>query len=118
MPPHEKCSAFHDYCIRCIRNTAAAQVEVDDYRDYDKALGALSESLKYATMSQTPQGARFVKLPRAVGLRPSRRFTRARRRSAELEKRMQQVAQFVNVRTMHKTDPQGMISQCHRCSSV
>ncbi len=28
------------------------------------------------------------------------------------------MAQFVNVRTMHKTDPQGMISQCHRCSSV
>ena len=37
---------------------AAAQVEVDDYRDYEKALGALGESVKYATMSQTPQGAR------------------------------------------------------------
>jgi hypothetical protein len=37
---------------------AAIQVEVDDYRDYEKALGALNESLKYATMSQTPQGAR------------------------------------------------------------
>ena len=40
------------------------------------------------------------------------------RRSAELEKRIQQVTQFVNVRTMHKTDPQGMISLCHRCSGV
>ena len=31
-------SAFYDAC---------AQVEIDEYRDYEKALGALKESLKY-----------------------------------------------------------------------
>ena len=28
------------------------------------------------------------------------------------------MTQFVNVRTMHKTDPQGMISLCHRFAAV
>jgi hypothetical protein len=46
------------FFVMALPSNAVLQVEVDDYRDYEKALGALSESLKYATMSQTPQGAR------------------------------------------------------------
>merc|ERR1719229_1636915 len=35
---HEKLAAFYDAC---------AQVEIDEFRDYEKAGGALRESLKY-----------------------------------------------------------------------
>merc|ERR1719168_307078 len=35
---HEKLGAFYDAC---------AQVEIDEYRDYEKAGGALREALKY-----------------------------------------------------------------------
>merc|ERR1712014_491586 len=39
---HDKLSTFYDAC---------AQVEIDEYRDYDKAGGALRESLKYLSKS-------------------------------------------------------------------
>ena len=37
-------SGFYDAC---------AQVEIDEYRDYDKALGALKEAAKYMTKAKT-----------------------------------------------------------------
>merc|ERR1719210_3163325 len=39
---HDKLSTFYDAC---------AQVEIDEYRDYDKAGGALRESLKFLAKS-------------------------------------------------------------------
>ena len=42
----EQLAGFYDSC---------AQVEIDDYRDYEKAIGALRESLKYLSKAETRQ---------------------------------------------------------------
>ena len=42
----EQLAGFYDSC---------AQVEIDDYRDYDKAIGALREALKYLGKAETRQ---------------------------------------------------------------
>merc|ERR1712028_217053 len=41
----ERLSGFYDAC---------AQVEIDEYRDYEKALGALKEAVKYMIKAKVP----------------------------------------------------------------
>ena len=45
----EQLSGFYDAC---------AQVEIDEYRDYDKALGALKEAAKYMAKARGPNKVR------------------------------------------------------------
>ena len=42
---HEQLSSFYDSC---------AQVEIDEYRDYEKALGAMKEAMKHLENAQGP----------------------------------------------------------------
>merc|ERR1719221_1947374 len=53
---YDKLASFYDAC---------AQVEIDEYRDYDKAGGALREALKYLAKSV---GAMAESDPRVQGL--------------------------------------------------
>merc|ERR1719222_1788139 len=50
---HDKLAAFYDAC---------AQVEIDEYRDYDKAGGALREALKYLVKAASESDPRVVSL--------------------------------------------------------
>ncbi|CAK9076435.1 unnamed protein product [Durusdinium trenchii] len=77
----DKLAAFYDAC---------AQVEIDEYRDYDKAAGALREALKYMTKA-TGEGDERV---------------------ASLQQRIALVDQFANVRQMAKTEPDQMVATC------
>ena len=43
---YEQLASFYESC---------AQVEIDDYRDYEKAIGALREALKYLTKAESKQ---------------------------------------------------------------
>ena len=47
----QQLSVFYDAC---------AQVEIDEYRDYEKALGALRESLKYMQKARTGEISEFT----------------------------------------------------------
>ena len=66
----QKLSLFYDTC---------AQVEVDEYRDYEKAAGALQESIKYLSRSKKAQNKeeRLVRLRQRVDL--ITKFVSARR---------------------------------------
>merc|ERR1719240_109586 len=79
----EQLSAFYDAC---------AQVEIDEYRDYEKALNALTESLSY--------------LNKARGLNKEQKVT-------SLQQRIKHVEAFVGARKMVKTDPEQMVKLCH-----
>jgi intraflagellar transport protein 140 len=71
---------------------ACAQVEIDEYRDYEKALNALRESLKYLSKGTGPENA-----VKAHGL----------------QARIDIVEKFVNARRLMKTDTAEMLSKCH-----
>ena len=78
----EQLSAFFDAC---------AQVEIDDYRDYEKALAALKESHEWLTKA------------RVAG-----KETKAQ----QLGMRVQHVQNFVSARKMVKTEPETTIKMC------
>eukprot|EP00755_Sulcionema_specki_P015940 Sspe_Gene.9975::Locus_3352_Transcript_1_1_Confidence_1.000_Length_4513::g.9975::m.9975/K19672/IFT140; intraflagellar transport protein 140 len=70
---------------------AMAQADVDDFRDYEKAVGALKESYKYLEKSN------------------------AQNKEAKLQQlavRINYVEQFVDARNMVRTDPGKMVSVC------
>jgi len=79
----DKLAAFYDAC---------AQVEIDEYRDYDKAGGALREALKYMTKAVGEGDERVISLQSRIAL----------------------VDQFANVRQMAKTEPDQMVAVCER----
>ena len=79
----EQLASFYDAC---------AQVEIDEYRDYEKALGALKEAHEYMTKARV-QG-REDKL-------------------ASLQQRIVHVEAFVNARKMVKSSPEQMVAMCH-----
>ena len=86
-------AAFYDAC---------AQVEMDEYRDYEKALGALREAEKYALKAEAGgAGAGGGKTGEGsashVGL---------------LRQRIQLVDKFVGARTLSKSDPNEMVRLC------
>jgi len=81
---YDKLAAFYDAC---------AQVEIDEYRDYDKATGALREALKYITKAA---GAGAEGDARVVSL----------------QNRIAIVERFASVRKLAKTEPENMVSVC------
>merc|ERR1719436_1997002 len=81
---HDKLASFYDAC---------AQVEIDEYRDYDKAGGALRESMKY--------------LVKAVGA-----SAETDERVLGLQNRIGLVDKFAGIRKLASTDPHEMVSVC------
>jgi len=78
----EMLAAFFDSC---------AQVEIDDYRDYEKALGALREARDWMGKARVPGKEEKV---------------------ASLATRISHVENFVNARKMVKTDPEATVKVC------
>eukprot|EP00743_Colponemidia_sp_Colp-15_P005070 GILK01005459.1.p1 GENE.GILK01005459.1~~GILK01005459.1.p1 ORF type:complete len:1424 (+),score=370.05 GILK01005459.1:129-4400(+) len=78
----EQLSGFYDAC---------AQVEIDEYRDYEKALGALKEALKYMTKGRSADKEQKIN---------------------SLNKRIGLVERFVAARRLVKSDPKEMVSTC------
>merc|ERR1719453_1568835 len=84
----DKLASFYDAC---------AQVEVDEYRDYEKAGGALREALKY--------------LVKAAGGPPG---AEADPRVMNLNNRIQIVDRFAGIRKLGKTNPEEMVQVCEQ----
>eukprot|EP00343_Euplotes_focardii_P004045 CAMPEP_0205812010 /NCGR_PEP_ID=MMETSP0205-20121125/16338_1 /ASSEMBLY_ACC=CAM_ASM_000278 /TAXON_ID=36767 /ORGANISM="Euplotes focardii, Strain TN1" /LENGTH=161 /DNA_ID=CAMNT_0053092009 /DNA_START=184 /DNA_END=666 /DNA_ORIENTATION=- len=78
----EQLSGFYDSC---------AQVEIDEYRDYNKALGAMKEALKQLQKSECMGKEAKV---------------------AMLEKRIRIIEEFVEARNMAQSDPSATEKQC------
>ena len=69
----EQLAGFYDSC---------AQVEIDDYRDYEKAIGALRESQKHLAKAQTRQAEEMaLNTERRIGM--IEKFVQARRAAAK-----------------------------------
>jgi len=85
---HDKLAAFYDAC---------AQVEIDEYRDYDKAGGALREALKY--------------LMKAAGGPPA---SDSDPKVQALNTRIQIVDRFAGIRKLGKTNPEDMVQVCEQ----
>lgn len=82
----DKLASFYDAC---------AQVEIDEYRDYDKAGGALREALKFVTRAAGPGNEgdpRVISLQSLIAI----------------------VDKFAGVRRLAKTDPTQMIEICEQ----
>jgi len=79
----EQLSSFYDAC---------AQVEIDEYRDYEKALGALKEAMKYMIKSKA--------------------MPEKEEKLESLDKRMRLVERFVESRKLVVSNPKEMIQIC------
>jgi len=71
---------------------ACSQVEIDEYRDYEKAFSALKEALKYMIKAKIPD---------------------KEERMQALQNRIFLVEKFVHARKLVKQDPEQMIKLCH-----
>jgi len=71
---------------------ACSQVEIDEYRDYEKAFSALKEALKYMIKARVPD---------------------KEERMASLQQRIFMVEKFVHARKLVKQDPEQMIKLCN-----
>merc|ERR1719434_14940 len=89
---HDKLASFYDAC---------AQVEIDEYRDYEKAGGALREALKY--------------LVKAAGGPPG---SDTDPRVMTLNNRIAIVDKFAGIRKLAKSDPAQMVSVCEKMLDV
>ncbi len=78
----EQLAGFYDSC---------AQVEIDDYRDYDKAIGALREGTKHLLKSDTRSAADML---------------------ARFEQRISIIEKFVQARRLQEKDPEAMVNTC------
>lgn len=87
---HDKLAAFYDAC---------AQVEIDEYRDYDKAGGALREAYKYLVKAA---GAGADSDPRVQSL----------------ANRIEIVSKFAGTRKLSKTEPTQMVQICEQMLSM
>merc|ERR1719408_205201 len=85
---HDKLASFYDAC---------AQVEIDEYRDYEKAGGALREALKY--------------IVKAAGGPPG---SDSDPRVQALNHRISVVDQFAGIRKLGKTNPEEMVQVCEQ----
>eukprot|EP01061_Rhynchopus_euleeides_P011970 TRINITY_DN21580_c0_g3_i1.p1 TRINITY_DN21580_c0_g3~~TRINITY_DN21580_c0_g3_i1.p1 ORF type:complete len:1443 (+),score=619.87 TRINITY_DN21580_c0_g3_i1:178-4506(+) len=85
---YESLSGFYD---------AIAQVYIDEFRDYDKALGALQDAAKY--MEKSKANNRDMKMQ-------------------QLETKVSYVERFVEARNMVKTDPAKMVESCRQLLDV
>lgn len=75
---YQQLAHFYDAC---------SQVEIDEYRDYDKALGALKESRKF--------------------------MVKAEKQTSSLDKRIGMVEVFCQAKTLVKSDPQHFLKLCY-----
>eukprot|EP00753_Platysulcus_tardus_P003573 PLAT12468.31.p1 GENE.PLAT12468.31~~PLAT12468.31.p1 ORF type:complete len:1453 (-),score=862.37 PLAT12468.31:92-4450(-) len=80
----DQLSSFYDDC---------AQVEIDDYRDYEKGLVALKEALTYLGRSQSPEKEDEM---------------------SSLQQRIYLVERFVQARKLQKSDPAEMVKICRQ----
>lgn len=87
---YDKLAAFYDAC---------AQVEIDEYRDYEKAGGGLREALKYAT--------------KAAGAAAD-----CDTQVLSLQNRIALVERFAAVRKTARTDPDEMVAVCQQLLST
>ena len=76
---YKQLSMFYDAC---------SQLEIDEFRDYDKALGALKESHKYLLKAQMDTGM--------------------------LDKRIEMVQVFVDAKSRVKSDPNEFVRMCEK----
>jgi intraflagellar transport protein 140 len=87
-------AGFYDSC---------AQVEIDEYRDYEKAVAALNEALKYLSKETGATG-------------PGSSATSTARAAMELqksvEKRVLLIEKFIEAKSCMRNDPQTMIAIC------
>ena len=81
----EQLAGFYDSC---------AQVEMDEYRDYEKAHGALREALKQIGRAED-NGSGYVQ-----------------RMAQEMKARIELIARFVQARKAAKKEPMAMVSMC------
>merc|ERR1712232_908307 len=81
---YDKLATFYDAC---------AQIEIDEYRDYDKAAGALQESMKYIAKAVGPGSEND---PRVMSM----------------QNRIHIIQQFGAVRKAAKSDPEQMVQTC------
>jgi len=79
----EQLASFYDAC---------AQVEIDEYRDYEKAVGALREALAHINKARMPGKEQKV---------------------GALQQKISHVEAFVGARKMVKSDPAQMVRLCH-----
>eukprot|EP00606_Chrysophyceae_sp_TOSAG23-5_P000414 GSChrysophyteH2.ASY1.ANO1.1513.1 assembled CDS len=79
----EQLAGFYDSC---------AQVEIDDYRDYEKASGALREGLKHLSKAPNSRSAADM--------------------ISRFEQRISLIDRFVQVRAMAQKDPEQMVTIC------
>ena len=69
---------FINSILSILVDNDCCQVEIDDYRDYEKAIGALKESLKYLAKAESRQASDMAEMTeRRVGL--IELFVRARK---------------------------------------
>jgi len=87
---HDKLASFYDAC---------AQVEIDEYRDYEKAGGALREALKYLVKGA---GAGADSDPRVISL----------------QNRISIVDKFAGIRKLGRSDPEQMVQVCEKMLEV
>jgi intraflagellar transport protein 140 len=78
----EQLASFYDSC---------AQVEIDEFRDYEKAIGALKEALKHLAKANTRSAGDMTEL---------------------IEKRIVLIEKFVQAKKSVKRDPDTMVSIC------
>jgi intraflagellar transport protein 140 len=81
----ESLAGFYDAC---------AQVEIDDYQNYEKALGALNEALKCMTKAKTKNAAEQES------------------KVAFLKQRITLLRKFVEAKRLYSEQPQEAIKQC------
>lgn len=82
----ESLASFYDAC---------AQVEIDEYQNYDKALGALSEAYKCMAKAKTKNA------------------TDQEEKVAQLKQRIGFLKKFVQARRTYEENPEEAIKQCH-----
>jgi len=75
---YQQLSHFYDAC---------SQVEIDEYRDYEKALGALKESRKFMVKAEKP--------------------------TSMLDNRIRMIETFVQAKTLVKSDPDHFLKMCY-----
>ena len=78
-------------------STTNQQVHIDEFRDYDKALSALQDSLKYMDKSKAHNKEMKIE---------------------QVGNRIQLVEQFVEARNLTKTDPGKMVEVCNDLLSI
>jgi intraflagellar transport protein 140 len=84
----EQLSGFYDAC---------AQVEIDEYRDYEKAMGAMKEAMKQMTKSKSPARDEKIEM---------------------LRHRIEIIEKFVQARNLLKTEPNQMVTICNQLLEI